>query len=957
MRTDVSVRARARCIVAVVWSVTRGVLLERERELETVREGLGRARAGEGTLLLIEGPAGVGKTELEREARMAAERAGVMPLDARGSALEQPFAFGVVRQLLEPVISEPLRDSRLFAGAAEPAARLFETDERRSASDDADFRALHSLYWLVVNLADRSPLLVLVDDCQWADPESVRFLAYLAQRVEGLPIAMILAGRPPDPGAGDSTSLWSEMASRRNAVVLYPRPLSASSAIELVRERLGGEADEEFCRACHTATGGNPLFLGELLRGLEAAGIAPSAAAASDVQSVGPTAVSRFVLHRVAALGPAATALARTVAVLGDDTELPLAAQVSGLSGDAARDGADGLVRADIFARGERLGFVHPIVRAALYEDLAPGERHTRHAAVAEALSAAGAPPEQVTAHLLLTTPSGDARRVRTLRAAATGAARRGAPRAAVTRLRRALEESPVEQERVGMLIELGRYELAEMQFEAAEEHLRASLASSADLATRAAAASLLARCTIVSGGQSAEAAADALASLAAEIWAHDADRSLELSSELLMLVTIVPRLRGGLTAQLERFRDQARGHERFEAVARIHAAYEQLVRGASSASVAVHEVQVALATGLPPNAEITAGFLALNVLCLGEHYDAALRLLDFASERARREGHAARQGIIHGQRALIELDRGSLRDAQVEAETGLLLVDERHFVVLQLLAVAIIVHVERGELAEASELVRRGDALGLAEPGTHLAEYLVARSRLRVAQGEERAAAAELLWSGEQLEALGLHWYGDWRVVAAPTLASLGDHETAGRVAREQLELARRMAVPGVLGKSLRAAALACGEEERLGFLEEAVTVLEASQAPLELAHALADLGRELSRRDRRREGREMQRHAIRLADDCGAVALAERARAELQSGPGRPARTELTGRNALTPAEWRVCRQAAEGRSNREIAQALFVTEKTVERHLSSAYHKLEIRSRFQLASAIGN
>ena len=910
---------------------------------------------GDGTLLLIEGPAGVGKTEVGREARVAAERAGVMPLDARGSALEQPFAFGVVRQLLEPVIGEPLSGSGLFAGAAGAAARLFVTDERHSAGDDAAFAALHSLYWLVVNLADAHPLLVLADDCQWADPESLRFLAYLAQRVEGLPIAMILTGRPPDSGDGEGASLWSEMTSRPSAIALYPRPLSPSAALELVRERLGSEADEEFCRACHTATGGNPLFLGELLRGLRAAGIVPSAAAAGEVQSVGPAAVSRFVLHRLAALGPAATALARTVAVLGDDTEVPLAAQVSKLSEDAARDAADDLVRGDIFARGERLGFVHPIVRAALYEDLAPGERHARHAAVAEALTAAGAPPDRVTAHLLLTTPNGDARRVRTLRAAATGAARRGAPQAAVTRLRRALEESPAEQERVEILTELARSELAAMQFEAAEEHLHAALASAADLAARAAAASTLARCAIVSRGRSAEAAADALASLADEIWPLDAERSLELCSELLMLVTIVPRLRGSLLGQLERFRERARGHEPFEAVARIHAAHEQLVSGASPMSVAVGEVREALMIGLPPGTEMTAGFLALSILWLGEHYEAALRLLDFALEQARREGHATRQGIIHGQRAVIALDQGSLRDAQVEAETGLLLVDDRHFVVLRLLAVAITVHLERGELAEASELVRRGEALGVAEPRTHLDEYLVARSRLRLAEKEVRAAVADLLWLGQELEALGLRWHGDWRVVAAPALASLGDRDTAARLARDQLEVARRLAVPGVLGRSLRAAALASGEDQRLGLLEEAVARLESSESRLELAHALADLGGELSRLGRRREGREAQRRAIKLADQCGAIALAERARAELQSGPGRPARTELTGRSALTAAEWRVCRQAAEGRTNREIAQALFVTEKTVERHLSSAYQKLEIRSRFQLASAI--
>jgi DNA-binding NarL/FixJ family response regulator len=92
-----------------------------------------------------------------------------------------------------------------------------------------------------------------------------------------------------------------------------------------------------------------------------------------------------------------------------------------------------------------------------------------------------------------------------------------------------------------------------------------------------------------------------------------------------------------------------------------------------------------------------------------------------------------------------------------------------------------------------------------------------------------------------------------------------------------------------------------------------------------------------------------------MQLASGCGAVVLADRARADLEAGPGRRARVELTGPRSLTAAEWRVCRQAADGHTNREIAQALFVTEKTVERHLSSAYHKLGIRSRFQLAAAI--
>src|SRR5262249_19131801 len=156
------------------------------------------------------------------------------------------------------------------------------------------------------------------------------------------------------------------------------------------------------------------LFLRELLRALEAAGIEPSAAAADEVESVGPAAVSRFVLHRLATLGSDASELARAVAVLGDDCELKLAARIAGLSASDAREGADALVGADIFLGLDRLEFVHPIVRAALYEDLTPGERQERHAAAAGALAEAGASPERVTVHLFLTAPTGDRRRVET---------------------------------------------------------------------------------------------------------------------------------------------------------------------------------------------------------------------------------------------------------------------------------------------------------------------------------------------------------------------------------------------------------------------------------------------------------------------------------------------------------------------------------------------------------------
>jgi ATP/maltotriose-dependent transcriptional regulator MalT len=358
----------------------------------------------------------------------------------------------------------------------------------------------------------------------------------------------------------------------------------------------------------------------------------------------------------------------------------------------------------------------------------------------------------------------------------------------------------------------------------------------------------------------------------------------------------------------------------------------------------------------LPPSQETTAGLLALFALVLGERNELASLLLEVALERARREGHATRQGIVHALRGVIALEHGSLHDAQVEAETGLLLVQQSHFITPLLLGVAMVTHIERGELGAAEDLARTGDALALAEGHTHLAEFMTARGRLRMAQGRPDDAVADLLWCGDQARAAGVLWPSAWKAYAAAGLALRADEDGAARLAREQVEAARRVGTQGALGMSLRTAASAIGDEQRLPLLVEAVRVLEPSSARLELAHAYADLGTELSRLGRRTEGRDAQRQAIKLAEQCGALALADSAMAGLQAGPGRRPRTELKGPPALTAAEWRVCRQAAEGQTNRAVAAALFVTEKTVERHLSSSYQKLGIRSRHQLARALG-
>ena len=459
-----------------------------------------------------------------------------MPLEARGSELEQPFAFGVVRQLLEPVIDGRPRSVRRRGrprGAPVRARRAAGVRRPTRASR----RSTACTGWWSTSPTGR-PLLVLVDDCHWVDHDSLRFLAYLAQRIEGLPVAMLLAGRPPvgrarvGVGAGGVACRRGRAVSRGRSAS-PPRWRWRGSAWARTRRRT-------FCRACHTATGGNPLFLRELLtrprrgrdravgrrrercpggrpggreplrpasarharRGGERAGAERSPCSATTPSCSSPVGVSGSARtppprRRTTSSGPTSSSgTTRLGFVHPDRARRALRGSRAGRAAGAARGGGRGA------GRGGRIARAGHRAPAADRRDRGPGAGSRR----------SGRPPPR--------------------------AARRGAPGAAAERLRRALAESPAEQERGEILAELGRYEVAAMQFEAAEEHLRAALASGADLTTRADAASMLARCAIVSGGRSAEAAVDALASLGEELRPLDPERSLELGSELLIVTT-----------------------------------------------------------------------------------------------------------------------------------------------------------------------------------------------------------------------------------------------------------------------------------------------------------------------------------------------------------------------------------------------------------------------------------
>ena len=493
-------------------------LVDRDHELAALSRAVADLRAGTGGTVLIEGSAGIGKTRLLVEAGRFATNAGLRVMTARASELERTFGFGTVRQLFEPSLIDPARRATLLGGAAAGARGVFDgVDDDRV---DGSFAVLHGLYWLTINLTAEGPVLLAIDDVQWSDGASLRFLAYLVKRIEGLPILLALTLRTGERRSDDA--LLDEMLLEPFDTVLRPQALSATAAGAVVRSRLS-EADDAFVQTCHRTTSGNPLLLRQLVRALESEGVPPDVVHADTVRAVGSRAVASLVMLRLRRMPATVIEVVRAVALIGQDADLPAISALAQLPEENVAEALDLLSRNEILADTRPLRFVHPLVQDAVYRDLTSAECALRHERAARILQERGASTERIAANLLLAPARGDPATVAVLQAAARAASARGASDSAITFLRRALEEPPAGRDRVEVLIELGSVE-ALVDGEQSVSHLIEAydeLADPADARRRADLALVIARTQAFAArrGAASAFARDAAASLPA---AHD---------------------------------------------------------------------------------------------------------------------------------------------------------------------------------------------------------------------------------------------------------------------------------------------------------------------------------------------------------------------------------------------------------------------------------------------------
>ncbi len=899
-------------------------LVDRDREVAALRRTVTEVVAGAAGCVLVEGPAGIGKSRLLAETARFATTAGIRVLSARGSQLEQSFGFGAVRQLFEPCLADPRRRDELLAGAARGAATVLADTTSQSRGEQGGFAALHGLYWLTVNLAGDGPLLVCVDDVQWCDAASLRFLAYLVKRLEGLPVLVVLARRTGEELPEDA--LLAEIALDPALTVLRPAPLSAGASAALVRERLG-EGAESFVVACHRMTSGNPLLLRQLLRALADEGVPPDVSHVDTVRAVGSRAVSALVMLRLRRMPSDVTAVARAVAVLGEAAGLPTIAALAQRPEEQVAAALDTLSRSEVLTEDRHLRFVHPLIGEAVYDDLPAADRALHHERAATILHQQGAPPEQVAAHLLRSPRRGSADTVQVLRAAAANAVARGASDSAVLLLRRALAEPVPGEERAAVLVELGLVETL-VDGPAGVAHLAEAYALLDDDRERARLGMVIARTHVFVSppGVATHFAARAAAAV---------PDGLDDERQGLVALQRVTGFMHGLPAA--GYRAGTVPEVTGDGVgARMLAAtlgYE-LLRDGEDRERAVELCRFALdGDRLLAVDNGLLWIVAANVLLLADE-----DLHDFwdrAMARAHATGGLFAALSVNLWRGFTQWRHGQLDDAlqsladatEQQRMWGISDVSATYAAAFTLNVLQ-----DQGDLPGAEAALDAARLLPWVGEGGRLVREAAARLQVEVGQPEE--ALALLVAPTDYPEVANPAW-APWRGLQARALAALGRDVEAAELAGQEVALLRRWGAASSLGASLRLFGELRGRAGTAD-LREAVDVLSGSRSVLEAARARVSLGSSPDVGDA--EAVPLLTSALDTARTCGARPVAAAAAAAL-AGRGHPAEGRPgSPAQGVTSRQRRVGDLAASGLGVNEIAQRLFLTPGTVRTVLES-------------------
>jgi class 3 adenylate cyclase len=863
-------------------------LEERDGARARLTAALEDAAAGHGSVVSIAGDAGFGKSALLRALAEEARQAGFPVLTAHGSEIERPFAFGVVRQLFEPTVS------RLSPGTR---ARLVEPHAARvlglgggldGAGDETAVHAAYSaLQRLTVGLAEDTALVLVVDDLHWADEMSVGWLAFLGRRLASLPVLLAVAARE---GEADAPAAVRDLTGHADAVRVLPGPLSLEAVTRIVNAHDPGAAPE-FAAACHRVTGGVPLYVHELLAAARSTGVPFDRTGADRLPQVTPESVRRLVLSRLDPLGADALALARACAALDSRGDVRAVSRVAGLALAKGLALADTLCAAGLLHARHPLGFVHPVLQSAVVAETPQGEWARLQAAAVQVLLDAGAPVQEVAAHLLQTQPEGRQDWVAVLRRAAEEALAGGAPAVAARFLERAVREPPADDVLGAILLESARAHERADDGVTAVAAARRALELAEDAVARARATLALGQAlehelarpdTTLDWEHDGQPQVEQLWAAADAVASHD--RALRFECEALASEIVHERstMLGVPIAAAE-----AERMARLAAEATGSTPGERELLGVHVAGLAMTgtgPVDRVLETtrGLVADGEVARALgangrydFAVQVLTLCEAHEEAERELATAARHARRHGAPRLVALVAVYRAVNRWMAGAPEDAlafAAEAEAQLFEIDGDAYIEAVLDGAMVAALLLRSDVDAARA---RADAL------QHPRLHLHALGLVAVASGDPVAASEHLRAAHAGLAHRGLWRTGGPFRAARPdlavALAATGDGDAARATADAELAVARGFGAPAALADALRAEGAVTG---RIEPLREAARVVRGSEARLVEARVLLELGLVS---DAGHEAAAALERALAIAERCGAPAISEAARAAL--------------------------------------------------------------------------
>ena len=925
-------------------------------EVAVLGDVLDRVAAGRPALALIEGEAGIGKTRLLDGALEDAQARGMQVACGRAVELEQSRPFGLVaaafgcerssgdprRTAIADLLASPMGEGGPITVTSDPGLR---------------FRAVDAFADLAEALALAGPLVIGLDDLQWADPSSLLTLGAVARRMTGLPAALIGCLRPL-PNSADLdrlTSLLEAAGARR----IWLAPLATGAVRDLVADAVAAEPGPVLLAEAAGA-GGNPLFVTELVGALLQEGTIRVAGGRAEVtQAALPPTLRLTILRRLSFLPDQTVQALRAASILGSRFSLTDLATITGGSALELSVALAGAVRAGVVADdGTRLRFGHDLIRDAIYEDLPGGVRPGLHREAGQRLAVAGASALQVAEHLARAATPGDAEAIRWLTRASREAMATSPDVAATLLARAAGLMDPADPGRDALLVDqAGCLTWAGRPAEA-EATCRALLARDHDPAVTARARIYLGR-TLVAGGRARDAlreldgAAGSAAPGSAELVGARVIESFARMS--------LGDLDGASSAAIEAEAagPPAWGHQ-YTSVAMTNLALVAQLRGELSSALQIADDAVGRADRSRGRLGHRDPVLAARGLILLEldRLDEARSTLQACIRLAEDLGVQLHMPSYQVFLAMERFTAGGWDDALAEAQAALELAEEvgetYARVTGQALRSLILLH--RNDLPGARSAA--GDAEAeLAGTGpryrSHWARW--AQALILEADGQADEAYAVLAgcwdWCARHDVALEYRVLGPDLVRLA--LAS-GDPDRARAVAAAVAGLAEKNQIPSLTGAALRCRGLAGDDPETLAA---AVQAYQGGPRPLELAGACEDAGAAYARHGDLDRARPLLEQALAIYErlDSGrdqARAEAALRQAGLRRGRRGPRGRPASGWASLTPAEQAVAGLVADGLTNPQIGARLYISGRTVQTHLVHIFAKLDIASRAQLA-----